>query len=440
MSISERLSSLPTTAGVYIYKNSNGEIIYVGKAVNLARRIKQYFQRDDALGEKTSFLVAEIADIEIIETLSEFDALLLEAKLIKTYKPKYNTIAKDDKSPLYIAISIYEPLPRVYLARESNKTLKDDNESSDILYFGPFQSSKIARSIARSLRRVVPYCTQKQRNGKKCFYTHLGLCNPCPSYIAKLNNHEEQKRLMKLYRKNIFRLRDILSGKSTYVIQDMEKEMDELSRAERFEEAALVRNQLQALKSILIKRYDPLIYVQGDTMIEKIFEKEQEDLLRVLRPYYPTLTSLQRIECFDVSNTLGTNASASMVVMINGKIDNREYRRFKIKTEHAPNDTAMMKEALERRFRHPEWEFPDLLIVDGGKGQVSAAKEVVPSDIPIIGLAKREEEIIVPHQGTWNVIRLPFSNEGLKMLQRLRDEAHRFAISYHKLLRSKQFL
>ncbi len=439
MTLSDRLSSLPSTPGVYIYKNVNGEVIYVGKAVNLAKRVKQYFQRDDALGEKTKHLVSEIADIETIETISELDAILLEAKLIKTYQPKFNTIAKDDKSPLYITIRMNEPLPHVYLARKP-KTEEQNYNESEILYFGPFQSGSVARHLFRSLRRIIPYCTQKQRNGKKCFYTHLGLCNPCPSYIAKLNDETLKKKLTQTYRKNIFLLRDILSGKSMTVLKEMEKEMESLAKQEKFEEAALIKTQIDALRYLGGKRYSPTLYMQSDTMIEQLFEKEEQALLRVLQPYYEGLTKLRRIECFDVSNTMGQHATASMVVMIQGKIDRSEYRKFKILRDGKPNDFAMMTEALQRRFRHPEWEFPDLLIVDGGKGQVSAARSVVPSTIPIIGLAKREEEIIVPSTDRWKTIRLPLSHEGLRLIMRLRDEAHRFAITYHKLLRSKHLI
>jgi len=246
------------------------------------------------------------------------------------------------------------------------------------------------------------------------------------------------------YRQNIFRLRDILSGKAVRVIEDMEKEMKGNAAVEHFEEAASLRNQIQALKSILTKRYDPTVYVQSDTMIEEIFENERIELRNALLTYYPELKELHRIECFDISNTMGTNATASMVVMIDGRIEKNEYRKFRIRRENTPNDFAMMAEALTRRFHHPEWAQPDLLVIDGGKGQVSSAKHalsaVSSSNLPVIGLAKREEEIIVPFGSEWKVIRLPFSSGGLKMLLRLRDEAHRFAITYHKLLRKKDFI
>lgn len=426
--VEQAVKQLPEHSGVYIYRNSQNVIIYIGKAVNLKKRIRQYFQREDAVGEKTPLLVAEIATIETRETTTEFEALLLEAKLIKEYTPKYNVIAKDDKSPLYILIDFSQQLPVVALGRKS----KIQNLN---LYFGPFQSSKVARNLMRSLRRVVPYCTQKIRNGRRCFYTHLGLCNPCPSYISKLQDDSIKSQLSKQYRAHIFRLRDILSGKAVSVIADMEKEMASLANNEQYEDAASVRNQLAALRSLLSKKYDPSVYTQSDTLLQELFDQEKKDLITTLRPYYPKLTHLQRIECYDISNTQGVYATASMVVLTDGRTDTDEYRKFRIKTIQGPNDFAMMQEVLTRRSKHPEWASADLIVVDGGKGQVSAALEIIAGSIPIIGLAKREEEIIVPYNGTWKVIRLPFSSGALKMLQRLRDEAHRFSKKYHTTLR-----
>jgi excinuclease ABC subunit C len=441
--VKETLSHLPRTPGVYIYRNAEGVIIYIGKAVDLSRRVKQYFERDDAVGEKTPLLVLEIRSIETIQTASEFDALLLEAKLIHEHQPKYNVIAKDDKSPLYIAISIQEELPRIYFTRKpkiasDNSQLTTRNES---LYFGPFQSARVARELLRWLRHIVPYCTQKERNGRNCFYTHLHLCDPCPSYIAKLEQGPVRDALIREYRKHMFRLRDILSAKAVTVISDMEKEMQVYSDQELYEEALAMKSKIETLRGLLRKKYDPSVYVQGETLRTELFQKEREELITALLPYYPGLQNLHRIECYDISNTQGTNAVASMVVATDGQIDKNEYRRFRMKTKQAPNDFAMMAETIKRRFNHPEWEFPDLVVVDGGKGQVRAAQEslsAIAIPIPIIGLAKREEEIVVPIQeNSWKILHLPFSSGALKLLERIRDEAHRFAITYHKKLRGR---
>lgn len=473
--LQKTLKTIPERPGIYIYKNSSKEIIYIGKAVNLAKRVKQYFQRDDAVGDKTPLLVSEIATIDTIETDSEFDALLLEAKLIKEFQPKYNVIAKDDKSPLYIIFRFDHELPTISFGRKPKQTIspgdthaiavqqsalldqtnkkyvqfvKDEGqhigEDTEIYYFGPFQSAKTARNLMRSLRRVVPYCTQKQRTGKKCFYTHLGLCDPCPSYISKCENSPEQKLLTKVYRQHIFRLRDILLGKSVEVVSEMEKEMTIFSDQHQYEQAASLRNQLDALRALFSKRYDPSVYVQSDTLIQELKDEELQELIGTLKPYYPNLHAIERIECYDISNIMGTHATASMVVLTHGIVDKQEYKKFKIRTLNTPNDFAMMQEVIGRRITHPEWTKPNLIVIDGGKGQVHAAQKAIEEDnsnefanIPIIGLAKRFEEIIVPFHGDWKTIRIPYNSGALKLLQKIRDEAHRFAITYHKLLRSK---
>ncbi len=432
------IKKLPHTPGVYIYRNMQGEVIYVGKAVDLSKRVKQYFMRDDAVGAKTPILVSQIAALETIQTATEFDAILLEAQLIRKYFPKYNVVAKDDKSPLYVLISFEEELPRVQFVRRP-RGINGEKGS----FFGPFQSAKMARSLLRSLRYSIPYCTQKIRNGKPCFYTHIGLCNPCASVLTKMAAGPERSQLVKLYRTQMFRLRDILSGKSTNVLNELESEMKILAQQDFFEAAAQIRNQIQALHTVLARKYDPNIYIQGDQGITHVFEAQLQSLQKSLLPYYPALPLPTRIECYDISNTMGKQATGSMVVLNHGRPDTNEYRRFRIRTLSTPNDFAMMSEILTRRFSHTEWINPQLIVIDGGKGQVHAAMTVLTGlkrNIPVIGLAKREEEIVIPQGDTFKILRLSFTDEGLHALQRIRDEAHRFAITYHRLLRKKAFL
>ncbi len=431
MDVHTALKTISQTPGVYIYRDIANNVIYVGKGVNLSRRVHQYFSRDDAVGEKTRVLVSQIADIETIPTLTEFDALLLEANLIKQYLPKYNVIARDDKSPLYVLIT-KEKLPQILFVRRQAL----QGTSLHGYDYGPFQSAFVVRNLLRSLRRIVPYCTQKQRNGLPCFYTHLGLCNPCPSVIAKLPEGEEKRELTHQYRKNIFRLRAILSGKGQYILAELEKDMKRASDRKDFEKAASLRNQLTGLADMLQKHYDPSFYVEGEGA-EDIFEKENAELTHALSSIYPQLAVLNRIECIDISNLGGKQAVGSMVVLINGQPDRSQYRKFRIRMPNIPNDVAMIAEVLNRRLRHTEWTYPDLLVIDGGKGQVASALRVLQERhiaLPIIGLAKRREEIIVP---TFKV-RLPTTSPGLHLLERVRDEAHRFAITYHRLLRRKQ--
>ena len=452
--LQETVKNLPHVPGVYIYRNLVGTIIYIGKAKDLKKRVSQYFQRDDAVGPKTELLVSQITSIRTIQTASEFDALILEAKLIHEHAPKYNVVLKDDKSPLYILLTLSETLPHVYTIRRSD--LPKKGKKADAL-FGPFQSAGVVRSLLRHLRHTIPYCTQKKRTGKPCFYLHIGLCNPCPS---------DENTDPRQYRRNIFRLRDILSGKSNTVLKSLEQDMKAAARENRFEDAVKIRNHIENLYDMLSKKYDPTLYVSSDAAVEDIYANELVSLREALLPYYPSMHNLTRIECYDISNTGGAQATGSMVVLTGGRKDTSEYKRFRIRRENlpaqaglrtqaglpaqagTPNDFAMMKEVVMRRLKHNEWETPDLIVIDGGRGQVSTVMTILSERqrvegspaIPIIGLAKRFEEIIVPLPGDrWKVLRLDFTNPGLHVLERIRDEAHRFAIAYHRLLRKIAF-
>jgi len=414
------LKKLPHAPGVYLYRDQKYVIIYVGKAKDLKKRVSQYFQRGDALDPKTQLLVSQIATIETIKTASEFDALLLEAKLIHDHSPKYNVVLKDDKSPLYIFLTISEDLPHVLILRRTDLPKKIKRRDA---LFGPFQSSGVVRSLLRHLRHTIPYCSQKKRTGRPCFYAHIGLCNPCPS------DANTDKRL---YRQNIFRLKNILSGKSNTVLKELEKDMKECARKNYFEEAAMLRNHIQNLYDLLSKKYDPMVYTNAHA-VEDIYTNELSALGDILG-----ISNLHRIECIDISNTGGSFATGSLVVLTDGAKDVSQYRRFRIRRKNVPNDVAMIAEVVSRRFSHSEWPTPDLLVIDGGKGQIHAAMEAMKSvtQAPVIGLAKRFEEIIIPMGDRWKILRLDLTSPAMHVVQRIRDEAHHFAITYHRLLRS----
>lgn len=435
--LQKTLKTLPHEPGVYIYKNKTSAVIYVGKAVDLSRRVKQYFQGDDAVGEKTKRLVSEVTSIDIIPTTSEYDALLLEAKLIRQYMPKYNVVSRDDKSPLYVVITLSEQLPRLLLVRKSEITLYERNKQNSV--YGPFQSGYALRGLLRQLRSIVPYCTQKERRGKPCFYTHLGLCDPCPGVISALTG-EEKTAAVARYRQHMLRLKALFEGKARWLAGEYEKEMRTYADNLLFEKAAVVKSQLRTLNGLSAYRYDPQVFL--DQGAGDIYEDELEDFHSYLRRYYPMLSKITRIECFDISNLYGENATGSMTVLIGGKPEKKEYRKFRIKTVRGISDVAMMREVLRRRLKHAEWPYPDILLVDGGKPQVEAARSVLKEyrlAIPLAGLAKREEELIIPADNGFNVLRLALSGKGIKVVQRVRDEAHRFAITYHRLLRNKDF-
>jgi excinuclease ABC subunit C len=432
----ETLALLPHQPGIYLYKDKTGQILYVGKAKDLKKRVSQYFQKE--VEGKTSILVSQIHSIETIKTDSEFDALLLEAKLIRTHLPKFNIIARDDKSPLYIVITMDEELPRILWLR---KTALEGYPKATL--FGPFQSGKMVRTILRQIRAIVPYCSAKVRDGKPCFYTHLGLCGPCPSAVSKMENSSERQILVRTYRNNIRKIISILSGKSLVLLHDMEKEMQQFAKKEEFENAQNMKLKVTSLHELLARHFDPHVYMQNETFAQDIRVEEALALKDALQNVYPNMEPIERVECIDISNTMGKHATGSLVVLINGIPSTGEYRRFKIRLKDAPNDFAMVAEVLKRRLKHVEWDYPELLVIDGGKGQVGAAKKILEDmniSIPLIGLAKRFEEIIVPHNEGWKVIKLPISHKGLHLLQRIRDESHRFALRYHRLLRSRAFL
>lgn len=420
---------------MYIYKNESRIPVYVGKARDLSKRIKQYWINPNQLNTKTQKLVKSVRFLETIETSSEFDALLLEAKLIREWKPKYNIIAKDDKSPLYISIDFVRDLPAIQFLRLKSIP---PNLNRNHFIVGPFQSGRIARQLLRSIRKIVPYCTQKQRNGKRCFYTHLGLCEPCPSYIEKMPESIEKTNQTKLYRSHLFHIRDILSGKSKTVISILTKEMEQNAQEENFENAAKIRNQIQALYDLLSHKYDPSIYLETSETVSIMRLEELDSLTRILQAYYPALHTLRRIECIDISNLFGANAVGSLVVLTDGSVDSAQYRKFKIKGIDTANDPAMIAEVISRRFTHHQWDMPSLLVVDGGKTQVSAARDALKRNnitVPLIGLAKRQEEIVIPKDDdTYIIVQIPFTSPALHIIERLRDEAHRFAITYHRKL------
>jgi len=390
----------------------------VGKAKNLKKRVASYFSNKD-LGEKTRILVSQIAKIKIIEVASEVEAFLLEERLIKKHKPHYNMRLIDDKRYPSLKITIKDKYPKVLLIR------KPENDKA--LYFGPYTSATSLRAVLKLLRKIFPYQAVVNHPSKLCLYYHLGLC-PCPTVTND-----------KHYRKNINHIIDFLNGNKKMLLKDLEKERDKLSRDEDFEKAGEVQKQIDAVILITSSFYEPFEYENNPNLRSDVVASDLEELKRILNSNQISVFDLSRIECYDISNTSGINATGSMVVFTNGEKDSSSYRRFKIKRDYKskPNDFAMLREVLERRLTHQGWPKPSLIIVDGGKGQVSSAKRTLDElslKIPLVGLAKREETII---RSDLEEIKLPRNSKGLQLIMRLRDEAHRFAITYHKKLRSK---
>lgn len=416
---------LPSKPGVYIYKDEKGKVIYVGKAKDLKKRVSSYFS-NKALDAKTLKLVAEIHSLDYITVTSEIEAFLLESQMIKRYKPFYNIKLIDDKSYPYIAITKGSN-PAVMVVRS-----KKDKKA---YYFGPYTDSEAVRTVLKLLRKVFPYQSVKNHARRKCLYFHLGLC---PCVLALPENLET-------YKKNLGRIRKFLKGENKALIKDLVKEQKNYIRNEDFELASEIQKKIEYINHITSENYDPFKYLEQPDYYYQRITDEVRSLESILKPYLGKL-NLKRIECYDISNLSGKEATGSMVVFVNGDKSSKDYRRFKIRTKDTPDDFFMMKEVLMRRFKQDGWDEPGLIVIDGGKGQVSAALTALANRrkaIPLIGLAKREETIVIPQKQLGQrieflEIKLPKDTGGINLLRRIRDEAHRFAINYHRLLRKKR--
>lgn len=431
-SLQKKANKLPLTSGVYLFRGKKNEILYVGKSRNVRERVKSHF---GAKGEKSRLLVASTADVECIPVSYELEALLLEAELIKKYLPHFNSRAKDDKHPLYIKVTGGEEFSKV-------GTCRKEEPSPGTMYFGPFPSSSLTGQVLRDLRKIFPFCAQKGIGKKPCFYSHLGLCSPCPAIIAKAQDLKLRKRLRQEYRQNIRRLILVLSGKTKSLVRNLTKEMEKTAKEENFEKAGQIRDKLRDLAYITTSYRTTDVYLQNPNFLEDLRKLELSSLGNMLRRFFKDVGFLTRIEYLDVAHIAGEAATASQVTFLNGEPEKSLYRRFRIRTKKTQDDFSMMQEVIERRLGHlADWGKPDLLVVDGGKPQVSAAKSVSSGNfLPVIGFAKRFEEIVVSDKGRFHIVRPKEGDPALNLLRRLENEAHRFARGYHFKLRLKKVL
>lgn len=405
--------SLPPTPGVYIMKDASGKILYIGKATSLRTRVGSYFVRPaDA---RIAKMVTQIRSIDHIGTPTAVEALMLEAKLIKKHQPPYNVMEKDDKSFVHLAFT-REPFPQPVLIR--GYELARTPKRRFMKVYGPFRSAASVRAALDTLRRSFPWTTCKPGRPRPCFYRHLGLCpGVCTGEISSA-----------AYKKIIRSLARFFEGQRDAVMRDMRRDMARASSEQRFEDAAALRNRLYALEHV------------RDIAVLKREDSQLEEFIDVFG----------RIEGYDISNISGTDAVGSMVVFEDGEPKKSAYRIFAIKDVQGPNDVAMMTETLRRRFSRSDagaadrWPLPDLILVDGGLGQLNAARRILDGrglKIPLIGIAKgfdRKQDQLVYDKGDHELARLVHAFK--PMLQRLRDEAHRFAVSWHRRKRAKSFL
>lgn len=437
--LNEKLKQLPREPGVYFHKDASGEIIYVGKAARLNNRVRQYFQKSRTRDPKTDALVSEIADTDWMVVESELEALFLEAEMVRRYMPRYNILLRDDKSMVYIRIDYDSDFPTVGTTRRP----LDDGAR----YFGPYLSVLSVRQALKLLRRVFPFATRRIAGQKRAtLHYHLGL-DP---------GLEEGKTSLHDYRANLRKLMAVIQGKRSSVERELEKEMKLLAAKHDFEGAAKKRNQLYSLQSLtkqVIFSDKEFLDISKDHALNELVE----------------LLSLEnfprRIEGYDISHMQGTDVVASMVVFTNGVSNKSEYRKFKTKKEHN-NDFYNMNETLKRRLSEKNrkaWGVPNLVLIDGGKGQLDAAirarDEMGCQKIPFVGLAKREEQIVIQkgksgidlqthvlqklggfatESDDFILVNVPHHTNLVKLLQRIRDESHRFAVTYHSVLKQKR--
>lgn len=416
-----------------MFKDKENVVIYVGKAIDLYSRVASYFRRKELahfstrhLEPKMQLLTEKIASVDTVIVESELEALILEANLIKKFLPLYNIRLADDKDYLYIRIT-KEPFPKIITAR------KNDLEGA-LKYFGPFPSSRTVRDTLKLLRRVFPWCSNPPRfldshhtvaetRLRPCFYYHLHLCpGAC---VGKINQKD--------YRKIVNRFIAFMEGKKSQLVKELTDGMMKAAEKEKFEEAQALKKMLSGVV-YLTQSNRVQAYLENPNFLEDEKDRALKELQKDLR--LPTLPS--RIEAYDISNIQGGDATGSMVVLSHGEIDKSQYRKFKIKISGKSDDYGMHKEILQRRLNHPDWPLPNLILIDGGRGQAKVARFVFKSrglNIPVFGLAKRMEWLYPPEG---EIVKLPRSNLSLKLLQKIRDEAHRFALSFHHKLRTRR--
>lgn len=404
----EKIDKLPDLPGVYIFKNSSGEIIYIGKAKSISKRVKDHLALRTRSPKEES-MVSEIADVEYIVTSSQSEALLLESYLIKERQPRYNINYRDDKTYPWVKISLSQEFPRVYITRKK----KEDGS----LYIGPYPEVGSLRHALKTIRKIFPYASCRNFPKSACLYYHLNLC-PAPC-VGKIDKAE--------YRKNIVGIIKVLLRDIPGVVQDLTREMDRYVKEAEFEKAAVIRDRIKALGSI------SSLFTQDESL--NVLENLKEKLNL---PHLPRI-----IDAVDISNISGTSAVGSMIRFRDLNPDKNFYRRFKLKKQDYINDYEMMAEVVLRRFNdilENKEELPDLLLVDGGKGHLNTVdkllKEKLNLDIPIIAYAKGRDVIYSKYKK--QEVKFSQGASEKHLLERIRNEAHRFAIGYHKLMRRKK--
>ncbi len=443
---------LPKTAGVYVFKD-NKQLLYIGKAVNIKKRVKNHFQQPTY---RDNLFLDKITKVGYIKTDSEIEALLLEAKLIKKYQSKFNVLWRDDKNYFYVGIT-KEDFPAVFITHQPLRQAQGKPKLK-INYIGPFVDGSALKQTLKVLRKVFPYRTCRILSKRPCLWYQLNRCSaPClvKSDLSK-QIPTSYRKMKKECQENIKNLKQILQGKKKQTLKDLKIEMKEAALLKRFERAVQIRDQIISLERILSHALLRASFAEVATKAEQglrtgkakviespeIQERQWDSIQKIIQKITNSKIEISRIEAYDISNIQGKEATGAMVTFVKGLPDKNYYRRFKIRIAGKPNDTAMIKEVLRRRFLHPEWRYPDLILIDGGKAQLSAALSCKLQNadyklIKIVALAKKNNELYIEHIKK-PILLKSLPREIFNLILQLRDEAHRFALRYHLKLRRKE--
>lgn len=409
--------------GVYIFEDKNKNPLYIGKSINLKTRLKQHYEGYQTGTTKALNFVPQTKTLYLKIVQNDIEAIITEANYIKSYKPRYNSITKDDKSNVYI-IFTNPPDTKIKIIHATDiQTLGLDNYQKQI--FGPYTSSSTAQILVKLIRNIFGFC-QAPFNGRNraCFNYHIG---HCPGVCMSLISPEK-------YQRHLGRAKKFLSGQFVLLDKFLNREIKKAIKKQNFEKAEIIKSQIEGLRQTLNTKNSSLLLKLSDST-----DSLQHRIVTTLN--HPLLKSApMRIECYDLAHLQGENYVGSMSVFVRGQSSLPDYRHFNVDTIDR-SDPFAMRQIIKRRFNHPEWGTPDLIVLDGGKPQLSIVTPYIPANIPVIALAKQKETILfydIDHKIV--SINLPLEDPVLNLFRSIRDEAHRFANSFHKRKRQKSLL
>lgn len=435
----KRPKKIPALPGVYVFRHGKTPL-YIGKAANLKQRLASYFQKSADTSPRIRLMLGEATRLEIIKLPSEIEALLKETELIKKYRPKYNILMRDDKNYSYVALT-RDPFPRIFITHQPYRDRKLRSSQRGASYLGPFTGGFALQAALKALRRIFSYCTCKQPHKRPCLNSEIGRCPGYCCLFPRMPVAERfARRQRRVYRENIRNIVAVLSGGRRRLVGRLKRELKTAVKTERYEEAARLRDAVFGLEDVFSHR--GLVHTTGSAGPTTSGARHPWPLVAAkLRSLLKTERAVHRIEGYDIANIGAEAATGSMVVFTSGQPEKNQYRKFRIRSVPGANDVAMLKEMLYRRFNHPEWHAPDMIVIDGGKPQLGAALSALrglTSKRPLITALAKREEILFTENG--RVIPLRRQDQALlHLFQRIRDESHRFARVYHHTLRARAY-